>query len=144
MLYSLPNLASLVIVAIGLGAKASAGPLITPAPTGASAALGTRCTPAPCPSGSTLVILPHATSICDVINPCPGVFTCVASGISIPITRTSVSCTPRAASTTPPTAAAVEAPHFELQCGGMGWAGPTACAQGTCVKVNEWFSFCQL
>lgn len=28
------------------------------------------------------------------------------------------------------------------QCGGNGYTGPTACAQGTCKAQNEWYSQC--
>ncbi|CAI4212358.1 unnamed protein product [Parascedosporium putredinis] len=28
------------------------------------------------------------------------------------------------------------------QCGGMGWSGPTTCAQGKCTKSNDWYSQC--
>ncbi|KAF8310823.1 hypothetical protein DL93DRAFT_2061731, partial [Clavulina sp. PMI_390] len=28
------------------------------------------------------------------------------------------------------------------QCGGIGWTGPTACAVGTCVYNNDWYSQC--
>ncbi|KAK6857080.1 hypothetical protein PG995_007267 [Apiospora arundinis] len=28
------------------------------------------------------------------------------------------------------------------QCGGSGWSGPTACAQGSCKAVNQWYSQC--
>ncbi|KAK8099474.1 uncharacterized protein PG998_012715 [Apiospora kogelbergensis] len=28
------------------------------------------------------------------------------------------------------------------QCGGTGWSGPTACAQGTCKAVNQYYSQC--
>jgi len=28
------------------------------------------------------------------------------------------------------------------QCGGIGWTGPTTCAQGTCTKSNDWYSQC--
>ncbi|PVF91270.1 hypothetical protein CPB86DRAFT_792172 [Serendipita vermifera] len=28
------------------------------------------------------------------------------------------------------------------QCGGIGWSGPTVCAQGTCTKLNDWHYQC--
>ncbi|RXW15205.1 hypothetical protein EST38_g10649 [Candolleomyces aberdarensis] len=28
------------------------------------------------------------------------------------------------------------------QCGGSGWSGPTTCSQGTCTKLNDWYSQC--
>jgi hypothetical protein len=28
------------------------------------------------------------------------------------------------------------------QCGGIGWSGPTTCAQGTCKVTNEYYSQC--
>jgi cellulase len=28
------------------------------------------------------------------------------------------------------------------QCGGIGFSGPTTCAQGTCTKTNDWYSQC--
>ena len=52
--------------------------------------------------------------------------------------------TPANPTTTPP----APAPTGELaerwgQCGGNGWAGPTACvAPWTCTKVNDWYSQC--
>jgi peptidoglycan/xylan/chitin deacetylase (PgdA/CDA1 family) len=29
------------------------------------------------------------------------------------------------------------------QCGGNGWSGATTCAEGSCVKLNDWYSQCQ-
>ncbi|TEB26108.1 endoglucanase II [Coprinellus micaceus] len=28
------------------------------------------------------------------------------------------------------------------QCGGSGWTGPTACVEGTCKAINDWYSQC--
>jgi len=29
------------------------------------------------------------------------------------------------------------------QCGGIGWTGPTTCAQGTCQKQDAYYSQCK-
>ncbi len=51
-------------------------------------------------------------------------------------TKTSASATSTAASGGGGTAA------LYAQCGGLGYTGPTTCAQGTCKYSNDWYSQC--
>ena len=119
------------------GALAVADPLITPPPGAESEGTDARCTPAPCPSGSTHVVIPYSSTVCGVIYPCPGIFTCVASGVSVSIPRPTISCTP--SSTPSPTPTPIGAPLWG-QCGGQNWSGPTVCREGVCVSLGPYFS----
>ncbi|KAJ2922628.1 hypothetical protein H1R20_g14458, partial [Candolleomyces eurysporus] len=63
-----------------------------------------------------------------------------SSTTAAPTAPTSVPTTPTA--TTPAPSATAVAPQYG-QCGGTGWAGPTACAAPyTCKKLNDFYSQC--
>jgi lytic cellulose monooxygenase (C1-hydroxylating) len=61
-------------------------------------------------------------------------------------TTTGVTTTPAATTTTTrattTTSSSGAGQTLYGQCGGIGWTGPTSCAQGTCTKLNDYYSQC--
>lgn len=58
-------------------------------------------------------------------------------------TAKSTTTTSAPAATSPATTAAAGAGQTEWgQCGGIGWTGPTSCAQGACTTYNDYYAQC--
>ncbi|KAJ7594891.1 glycosyl hydrolase family 61-domain-containing protein [Mycena floridula] len=80
--------------------------------------------------------------------PGPPVFSCSGAGTGTPTTSTGPTTTAKPTSTvsttSAPTTSAGSGAGAVLygQCGGIGWTGPTSCAQGTCKATNAYYSQC--
>ncbi|KAK4039997.1 glycosyl hydrolase family 61-domain-containing protein [Parachaetomium inaequale] len=75
-------------------------------------------------------------------NPTPASST-PAAGTPVPGTTLRTSTSTAAAQTTPPPTGGSSAQTKYGQCGGSGWAGPTACAAGSsCTVLNDWYAQC--
>ncbi|KAG7284973.1 hypothetical protein NEMBOFW57_009591 [Staphylotrichum longicolle] len=90
------------------------------------------------PSSSSTTVKPSSTSTSSTIKTTSSAKpTTTAVSSTTSTSKAATSTTSKAACPTNPGGAALWS-----QCGGMGYTGPTTCANGVCTKYNDWYSQC--
>ncbi|KAF3936814.1 Endoglucanase-4 [Dactylella cylindrospora] len=94
------------------------------------------------PTTATTTTAPRTTTTSTTLSRT----TTTSSRTTTPATTTSRTTTTSSRTTTTTTRTTTANGALQTQwgqCGGVGWTGPTACAVGTCVVLNPYYSQCQ-